>query len=133
MTSDVAREGEDCTVRIKGIFEIAIRVKNLEMSARFYAEILGFQHGLLDSERRRLFLWVNTRDGMVVLQEDKTSWIPQHFAFAVGVSDLMGLKHHLEEHGISVQGPVELPWMSARALYCSDPDGHDVEFCALGQ
>ena len=117
-------------MEVKGIFEISIRVKNLEASASFYRDILGFRHGLLDSKRRWLFLWVNEKAGMVVLQEDKSSWLQQHFAFAVAASDLVSLKRNLEERGISVVGPVELSWMSARSLYFSDPDGHDLEFCA---
>jgi lactoylglutathione lyase len=48
----------------------------------------------------------------------------------VAASDLVSLKRTLEDHGLAVLGPVELPWMSARSLYFSDPDGHDLEFCA---
>ena len=118
-------------MQVKGIFEIAIRVKDLERAARFYKEALGFEHGLLDLNRRWLFLWVNGKAGMVVLQEDKNSWPQQHFAFAVSKNDLDNLKRNLEQYGISVLGPVELSWMSARSLYFSDPDGHDLEFCAV--
>lgn len=118
-------------MHVKGIFEIAIRVRNLEQAASFYKDVLGFQHGLLDAKRRWLFLCVNGRAGMVVLQEDKSSWMQQHFAFVVAASDLVNVKRNLEEHGLSVLGPVELSWMKAHSLYCSDPDGHDLEFCAL--
>ena len=68
---------------------------------------------------------------MVVLQEDKNPWPQQHFAFAVSKSDLANLKRNLEQYGISVLGPVELSWMVARSLYFSDPDGNDLEFCAV--
>jgi len=118
-------------MQVKGIFEIAIRVKDLARAANFYTEVLGFQHGLLDAERRWLFLWVNGKAGMVVLQEDPGPWPQQHFAFAVAASDLDRLKSTLERHGISVQGPVELAWMEARSLYFADPDGHALEFCAV--
>lgn len=118
-------------MQVKGIFEIAIRVKNLERAANFYRDILGFQHGLLDSERGWLFLWLNGKTGMVVLQEHKGPWLQQHFAFLVGANDLVSLKRSLEEHGVSVLGPVELSWMNAQSLYFSDPDGHDLEFCAV--
>src|SRR2546427_99967 len=64
-------------MQVKGIFEIAIRVKDLARAANFYEEVLGFQHGLLDAERRWLFLWVNGKAGMVVLQEDPGPWPQQ--------------------------------------------------------
>ena len=118
-------------MHVKGIFEIAIRVRDLEHSGSFYKDVIGFQHGLLDAKRHWLFLWVNGRAGMVVLQEDKISWLQQHFAFVVAAGDLLSVKRNLEEHGLSVLGPVELSWMNAHSIYCSDPDGHDLEFCAL--
>ena len=118
-------------MRVQGLFEISIRVKHLERAASFYKEALGFQHGLLDSKRRWLFRWVNGKAGMVVLQEDKNPFPQQHFAFAVSASDLVYLKRKLEQDGIPVAGPVELSWMGARSLYFSDPDGHDLELCAL--
>src|SRR3989442_15813568 len=98
-------------MQVKGIFEIAIRVKDLARAANFYTEVLGFQHGLFDAERRWLFLWVNGKAGVVVLQEDTGPWPHQHFAFAVAANDLDRLKSTLERADIAVQGPVELAWM----------------------
>lgn len=48
-------------MNIKGVFEIAIKVKNLKESSKFHLETLGFKHGLLDDKRRWHFLWVNGR------------------------------------------------------------------------
>ena len=117
-------------MKINGIFEIAVRVKNLERSTKFYTEVLGFEHGLLDAERRWHFLWVGGRAGMVVLQEEKENWQQQHFAFSVSASDIPSFKINLERNKVSVHGPVELSWMNATTLYFADPDGHDIEFCA---
>ena len=118
-------------MKARKLLHTRYRVNDLEKTVRFYKEVLGFQHGLLDADRRWLFLWVNGKAGMVVLQEDKGPWPQQHFAFAVAASDLNKLKSTLEQHDIAVQGPVELSWMEARSLYFADPDGHALEFCAV--
>ena len=118
-------------MKVDGVFEVAIKVKNLDASASFYQEAIGFKKGLYDETRRWLFLWVGSNNGMLVLQEDKESCPRQHFAFRVEESDLNGLKENLEERGVVVEGPVSLDWMNAVSLYFADPDGHDVEFCAI--
>ena len=118
-------------MKIDGLFEIAIKVKNLEVSSKFYQEVLGFKKGLYDAKRRWLFLWVGTNRGMIVLQEDNGSWPRQHFAFRVDEAELNRLKEYLESRNIVVEGPVPLKWMNAISVYFSDPDGHDLELCAI--
>ncbi len=118
-------------MKINGVFEVALKVKDLEVAAKFYQEVLGFEPGLRDERRRWLFLWVGGNAGMVVLQEDKGTWPQQHFAFGVDESELGRLKESLERRGMNVLGPVAQDWMNALSLYFTDPDGHDLEFCAV--
>jgi len=118
-------------MKIKGVFEVALKVKDLDVSARFYQEVLRLKKGLSDESRRWLFLWVGNHAGMVVLQEDKGNWPRQHFAFRVEEADLDQLKTALESRNIQVEGPVSLDWMNATSLYFPDPDGHELEFCAI--
>ena len=118
-------------MKIDGVFEVALKVKDLDVSSKFYQEVLGFKKGLYDERRRWLFLWVGNNNGMVVLQEDKGSWPRQHFAFRVEEAELNGLKDYLESRNITVEGPVSLDWMNAVSVYFPDPDGHDLEFCAM--
>ena len=118
-------------MKINGLFEVALEVRNLEKSAKFYQEVLGFKKGLCDDKRRWLFLWVGDNSGMIVLQEDSGSWPRQHFAFRVDEAELNGLKQFLESSNVAVSGPVSLDWMNAVSLYFSDPDGHDLELCAI--
>ena len=118
-------------MNIDNLFEVAVKVKNLDVSARFYEKVLGFRKGLFDEQRRWLFLWVGNDKGMVVLQEDQGEWPRQHFAFRVGESELAGLKKYLEIRNVTVEGPVSLDWMNAVSVYFSDPDGHDLELCAI--
>ena len=72
---------------IRGIFEIAIKVKDLERAQEFYKSVLGLEAGLLDKKRRWDFLRVAGSRGMVVLQEDTGEWPAQHFAFSVEAAD----------------------------------------------
>jgi hypothetical protein len=58
-------------------------------------------------------------------------WPRQHFPFRVRESDMPELKASPENNDVAVSGPVNLDWMNAVSLYFSDPDGHEVELCAL--
>jgi catechol-2,3-dioxygenase len=113
---------------IRGIFETAVRVKDLSRSETFYCETLGLTIGLRDESRKWLFL--RAGEGMVVLQEDKTCWPAQHFAFGIEEADLEIVLRRLSERGISFEGPTLHEWLPAKSIYFSDPDGHELEFCA---
>jgi lactoylglutathione lyase len=114
---------------IRGLYEVAIRVKDLAKSEVFYRDILGFEVGLRDERRKWLFLRTG-QAGMVVLQEDRGIWPKAHFAFTVAESDLEAAAIALQQRGVVVKGPVYHEWMPARSVYFSDPDGHDLELCA---
>ena len=115
---------------IRGIYEIAIRVKELARAERFYLEVLNLEVGIRDTTRNWLFLRAGGDAGMVVLQEDKTDWPLQHFAFTVDEADIERAAAILRERGVKVEGPVYHEWMPARSIYFSDPDGNDLELCA---
>ena len=116
---------------LRGVFEIAIRVRDLPRAEAFYCDVLGLESGLRDDSRNWHFLWAGGRSGMVVLQEDKGDWPAQHFAFMVDESELERAAQLLAEHGVEVSGPVHHTWMDGKSLYFVDPDGHDLELCAL--
>ncbi len=116
---------------IRGVYEVAIRVRDLERALVFYREVLGLEVGLRVEERRMVFLYAGGRAGMVVLQEDTGEWPTQHFAFAMDDADLDKAAELLGARGVETQGPVVHDWMGARSLYFGDPDGHQLEFCAL--
>ena len=115
---------------IRGLYEVAIRVKDLSKSEAFYREILGLEVGIRDEGRNLLFLRAGGQAGMVVLQEDKGTWPTQHFAFKVEEADIAATAALLTKRGVAVEGPVFHEWMPARSVYFSDPDGHDLELCA---
>ena len=115
---------------IRGIYEVAIRVKDLSRSEPFYRETLGLEVGLRDEQRKWLFLRSGGQAGMVVLQEDKSDWPTQHFAFTVSEIDIEAAVTVLLERGVQIEGPMYHEWMPAKSVYFSDPDGHDLELCA---
>ena len=115
---------------IRGIYEVAIRVKDLAKAEPFYLEVLDLEIGIRDSKRNWLFLRAGGEAGMIVLQEDKSDWPLQHFAFTVDEADIERAAEMLRERGVKVEGPVFHQWMPAKSIYFRDPDGHDLELCA---
>lgn len=118
-------------VSIRGVYEIAIRVRDLPRAEAFYREVLGLEPALRDERRNWLFMRAGGDAGMVVLQQDDGDWPAMHFAFTVAESELEKAQKSLEEAGVSVAGPVHHEWMGAKSLYFADPDGHDLELLAL--
>jgi catechol 2,3-dioxygenase-like lactoylglutathione lyase family enzyme len=117
---------------LKGVYEIAIKVKDLARSETFYKDVLGLKEGLRDDKRNWLFLYVGGDAGMIVLQEDKGEWPLQHFAFNISEADLDQAANELQEKGVIVSARVHHAWMNGTSVYFEDPDGHDLEFIALG-
>lgn len=116
---------------IRGVYEVAIRVKDLAKAEPFYREVLGLEVGIRDEKRNWLFLRAGGDAGMVVLQEDKGEWPLQHFAFTIDEADLERCAATLRERGVQVEGPVIHQWMGATSLYFDDPDGNALELLAL--
>ena len=117
-------------IEIGGVYEVAIRVRDLPRAEAFYRDVLGLELGLRDTARPWLFLRAGGTDGMVVLQEDAGEWPAQHLAFRVGEAALGRARRVLEAQGVAVEGPVVHEWIPAISLYFSDPDGHELELCA---
>jgi len=117
-------------ITIKGIYEIAIPVKELSKAEAFYRNVLGLEFGLRDETRHWLFLRAGGLAGMIVLQQNAGDWQSQHFAFAVSDEELDGAAAELEERGVAVDGPYFHEWMPARSVYFTDVDGHQLELCA---
>ncbi len=116
-------------IRIRGVYEVAIRVRDLERAERFYRDVLGLAPGLRDERRPWVFLRAGS-GGMIVLQEDPGEWPAQHFAFMVDEPEIERAAKHLRQRGLAVEGPTFHAWIPAHSLYFADPDGHALELCA---
>lgn len=115
---------------IKGIYEVAIKVKDLPRAEKFYRDVLGLEVGIRDEGRNWLFLRAGGSNGMLVLQEEKGEFPSQHFAFTVDEIDIENAAKILRDRGVDVDGPVFHEWMPATSLYFDDPDGNALELCA---
>jgi lactoylglutathione lyase len=115
---------------IRGIYEVAIPVRDLERAEKFYQGVLGLESGLRQEERRWHFLRAGGDAGMLVLQERSEAFAPTHYAFTTTEAEIDGAAERLRSQGIEVAGPVTHDWMPARSIYFSDPDGHELELCA---
>jgi len=113
---------------IRGVYEVAVRVRDLAKAEEFYRQVLGLEVGLRDATRPWIFLRAGA--GMIVLQEERGEWPLQHFAFTIDDADMDTAAAALQERGVPVQGPMVHDWIPARSLYFTDPDGHDLELCA---
>ena len=113
---------------IQGVYEVAIKVRDLARAESFYRGVLGLEVGLRDSRRPWIFLRAGA--GMAVLQEDSGTWPQQHFAFTTDEAGLGRAADALRSRGVAVSGPVSHDWIPAKSIYFADPDGHDLEICA---
>lgn len=117
-------------IQIQGVYEVAVRVRDLARAEPFYREVLGLEFGLRDDKRKWLFLRVGGSAGMIVLQEDGADGPLQHFAFTVGEAEIKRAAELLRANGVICTGPIVHDWIPVKSLYFTDPDGHDVELCA---
>ena len=113
-----------------GIYEVAIRVKDLGRAHAFYREIFGLEDGLLVEERGMYFLRTPGNQGMVVLIQDDDDFPSQHYAFSIDDADVERTLDALRAAGVEAKAPVFHDWMPGTSIYFSDPDGHDLEFFA---
>jgi catechol 2,3-dioxygenase-like lactoylglutathione lyase family enzyme len=116
-------------IQIRGVYEVAVRVRDLARAEPFYRGVLGLEFGLRDDQRKWLFLRAGPA-GMIVLQEDGADGPLQHFAFTVGGAEIERAAEFLRENGVACEGPIVHDWIPAKSLYFTDPDGHDLELCA---
>jgi lactoylglutathione lyase len=115
---------------IRGVYEVAIPVRQLPRAETFYRDVLGLEVGLREDRRKWLFLRAGGTAGMIVLQEQAGECPTLHFAFTVDERDLERAAAVLRERGVATEGPVVHEWIPGKSLYFRDPDGHDLELFA---
>src|SRR5262245_34967214 len=115
---------------IRGLYEVAIPVRQLPRAETFYRDVLGLEVGLRDESRKWLFLRAGGAAGMVVLQERAEEFPRYHFAFTATASDIQKAATVLRECGVATSGPIFHGWMPGTSLYFEDPDGHELELFA---
>ena len=122
---------------IQFLDHVAIRVKNLEESARWYVRVLGlkrlqppewgeFPILLLSGETGIALFPANTNDPP--LDSSSKNVKIDHFAFNVTRENLGNAKKHYEELGIEYEFQDHIYYHS---IYTRDPDGHQVELTSI--
>lgn len=115
---------------------VAIRVKDMEKSAQWYADVLGFKRVQPEEWAPFPIMMIGTNSG-VALFPGKTDdpkplpegdWlIPFHFAFRVSRTSLDYAMEHFRSKNIEFEFQDLIYFHS---VYVSDPDGHRVELTA---
>jgi catechol-2,3-dioxygenase len=101
---------------IRGIYEVAIPVRQLQRAETFYRDVLGLRVGLREQRRKWLFLRAGGTAGMVVLQEHDGEIPSYHFAFTVDGADLERAATVLRECGVPFRGPISHDWIPGTSL-----------------
>jgi catechol 2,3-dioxygenase-like lactoylglutathione lyase family enzyme len=130
---------------IVGIHHVGLTVSDVERSARWYQDVLGFERigqlGDAGSERQKIFLrhpGINARLGLVEHRTsskrpfDETESGLDHLAFAVSSRDeLEGWARRLEEFGVRfspITASFSIP--GAAVIVFRDPDNVQLELFA---
>jgi catechol-2,3-dioxygenase len=123
---------------IRGLGEIALRVRDLDAMQQFYEEVIGlpllrrFPNSAFfkiaesyGGHTQVLALFDRSGDNNYRMPESATSTI-DHIAFEVSLADFVVELTRLKSLGIEVE-TAEHAWVHWRSLYVTDPEGNRVE------
>jgi len=125
--------------RVKGLGEVSIQVKDLDMMQKFYEEVVGLEVLRRDED----FVFFKIAEGYgghsqnLALFEASNTLNPQestlhHIALNVALEDFESEKMRLEGLGLKVNATVH-EWLHVRSLYFYDPEGNHLEFVAYDE
>ena len=115
---------------------VAIRVKDMEASVRWYKQVLGLRkYSFKEWGTYPVFMMAGT-SGVALFPEKSSSEdrslqekrCVDHFAFNVSMTDLEEAKSHYDALGLEFKEQDHFFFIS---VYTTDPDGHTVELTAL--
>jgi catechol 2,3-dioxygenase-like lactoylglutathione lyase family enzyme/ribosomal protein S18 acetylase RimI-like enzyme len=132
------------TLAVRRVLETALYCDDLEATARFYTDVLGFTPHFADARLVALDAGGGTvlllfkrgasaapipRPGGTIPPHDGNGRL--HVAFAVGASDLDAWEAKLTAAGVAIDGRVA--WEGGgHSIYFRDPEGHSVELATPG-
>jgi catechol-2,3-dioxygenase len=123
---------------IRGLGEIALRVRDLDAMQKFYEDVIGLQllrrfpnsaffkiaegHG---GHTQVLALFDRASESKNQAPEPPSSSL-DHVAFEISLADFAGEMARLKSLGVEVE-TAEHAWVHWRSLYVTDPEGNSVE------
>ena len=131
--------------RVKGLGEVSIQVKDLDVMHKFYEEVVG-----LEALRRdESFVFFKIAEGygghtqnLALFEAEERSFLENksielnpeqttlhHIALNVALDDFESEKMRLEGLGLKVNATVH-EWLHVRSMYFYDPEGNHLEFVA---
>ena len=124
---------------IRGLGEIALRVKDLDKMQDFYEQVIGLP--LLQRFPKSVFFKIadgfeghtqvlalfDRTDSQNYTGLDAEKSTVDHIAFTIAVGDYEGEVRRLKQLGLQVDTS-EHAWVQWRSLYVDDPEGNRVEF-----
>jgi catechol 2,3-dioxygenase-like lactoylglutathione lyase family enzyme len=124
-------------VSIQGVVETSLYVRDLEASAKFYREVLGFEPIL--SDERITAMSVGGRQVLLLCKKGASkNWTAPHdgegelhVAFSIGQDQLQDWERRLANHGVTVELRRSWP-RGGESIYFRDPDRHLVELATPG-
>ena len=133
------------TTVVKGLGEVALRVRNLDTMQEFYEKIIGlkllgrYENVIVffqiapgyGGHTQSLALFDQSAGGDHALRSytglDPEKSALHHLAFTIALSDYEPLKGHLQSLGLQVETS-EHAWVHYRSIFIADPEGNVVEF-----
>ena len=126
---------------IKGLSHIAIRVKDLDESLRFYREILGLEEAFRlreeDGTTRIVYLWIAPGQFIELFPNGGTE--PERGSHMIGMQhicletgDVEAALKKFADLGVSTDTEVMTGKAKCRQFWVHDPDGNPIEVMELG-
>ena len=134
--------------RVKGLGEVSLRVRDLDVMDKFYAEVIGLE--VLRREASFVFFKIAEGYGghsqvLALFDAVELGFIetksPQvtpdtstlhHIALNIALEDFETERIRLEDMGLRLE-VVNHPWLHVRSMYFSDPEGNLLEFVSYDE
>ena len=127
-------------IRIQGLAEVVLNVRDMAASLGFYRDLLGLEQISPPERKSPVFLRAGAATAalpslvvLVQLAEDSAGFVPprtlHHLALALDEDGFDTARAALEEAGYEPRGG-QHPVLPSRTMYVDDPDGNEVEFIA---
>ena len=127
-------------VRIGGLAEVVLNVRDAGRSLAFYQELLGLERISPPDRPGPIFLRAGAATAdlpslvvLVPLPPEAAPFVPprtlHHLAFAVSADDFDAVQGALAAAGLPIRTG-QHPVLPSRTIYVDDPDGNEVEFIA---